>query len=92
MRLERIAGLLALVAGLVPGAAFANPWDLFGYNAKAIGMGGAQVAVAKDFTATYYNPAALTAGDEANFGFGFNVAKPQLSLQFGLAPGHTCLS
>lgn len=79
----RSAAALALFAvALAPAAARANPWDLFGYNARAIGMSGAQIAVSRDFTATYYNPAALTAGDEANFGFGFNLARPQLSLQF----------
>jgi len=60
----------------------ANPWDLFGYNARAIGMSGTHVAVSNDFTATYYNPAALTAGDEASFGFGFNTAAPKLTLSF----------
>lgn len=85
----RCRPICLLLAGLVLGSsasAEANPWDLFGFNARALAMSGTQVAVADDFTATYYNPAALTAGTEASFGFGFHSASPQLKLQFDQAP------
>lgn len=78
----KAGGLIVGFALMAASPARANPWDLFGYNARAIGMSGTHVAVSNDFTATYYNPAALTAGDEASFGFGFNTAAPKLSLAF----------
>lgn len=75
-----------LVAGLlvafVPATADANPWDLYGFNPRAMGMAGAATAVADDFTAVYYNPAALTATGEGGFGFGYSYSKPQLSLNY----------
>jgi long-chain fatty acid transport protein len=80
-----LAFTLAALAMATPGAARANPWDLFGLNARGIALGGAQTATALDFTAVYTNPASLTAAPEANFGFGFNMAKPQLHLRFDKA-------
>lgn len=80
---ERILVVLALLA--VPATAEANPWELFGFNARAIGMGGAHTAMTDDFTAVHYNPAALTVATEAGFGFGYNLARPNLSLDFDRA-------
>lgn len=76
-RLLLVAALLAL-----PRVAFANPWDLYGFNARAIGMGGAQTATFDDFTGVHYNPAGLTIASEPSFGFGFNLARPSLTLDF----------
>ncbi len=89
--LPRCRPLCLLFALFVLGSgttAFANPWDLYGFNARALAMSGTQVALADDFTATYYNPAALTAGSEASFGFGFHAAAPRLKLQFDKAPAN----
>lgn len=72
--------VLLLVAG--PGSAAANPWDLYGYNPRALAMGNAHTAAADDFTAVYYNPASLTAATEPSFGFGLLVSEPLLSLDF----------
>lgn len=48
-------------ATFCPGAAFANGMeDIFGLSARVKGMGGAGVAVSKDFASVYYNPARLT--------------------------------
>lgn len=80
MRPVRYAVALALV--LVPATAHANPWDLFGFNGRAIAMGNAHTAMADDFTAVYYNPAALTIADEPGFGFGLMLARPALSFEF----------
>lgn len=79
---SRVVALAAAVVLALPGLARANPWDLFGFNARGIAMGGAQTASANDFTAVYTNPASLTQAPDANFGFGFNMMKPQLHLHF----------
>lgn len=72
----------ALLSALVPGRAAANPWDLYGYNPRALAMGGAHTAAADDFTAVYYNPASLTAAVEPSFGFGLLVSQPLLDFEF----------
>ena len=51
--------LLALVLA-VSGTIFANGFNLNGVGAKAIGMGGAFIGMADDFSAVYWNPAGLT--------------------------------
>ncbi len=73
---------LFFVAALLPAQAWANPWDLYGFNARALGMSGALTAAADDFTAVYYNPAGLTFAKDAGFGFGYTWAKPKLRLNF----------
>ena len=50
-----------LGAGLGLGVARAQPFEALG--TRALGMGGAFVAVADDATATYWNPAGLATGD-----------------------------
>ena len=51
--------LLALVLA-ISGTIFANGFNLNGVGAKAIGMGGAFIGMADDFSAVYWNPAGLT--------------------------------
>ena len=57
------AGVLVLVLALAPGpgGAQAQPFEALG--TRALGMGGAFVAVADDATAIYWNPAGLATGD-----------------------------
>ncbi len=65
---------------LVPSAAAANPADMFGFGARGAGMGGAQVAVADDSSATYYNPARLAGGDDIRIDVGYQLAMPTLEV------------
>lgn len=51
-----LGGLLVLCALLIAPKAHAREWTIVG--ARALGMGGANVAVANDSTASYWNPAA----------------------------------
>lgn len=67
------------------GEARANPWDLYGFNPRAMGMGSAHTAFADDFTAVYYNPAALTAATDGSFGFGLMLSRPSLAFTFDKA-------
>lgn len=71
-----------LLLVLLPATAWANPLDLYGFNPRALGMAGAHTAFADDFTAVYYNPAALTARKDLGFGVGFYGARPSLKLDF----------
>ena len=50
---------------LATATAHANPADVIGLGARAIAMGGAQVASVEDSTAGYYNPARLARMAEA---------------------------
>ncbi len=74
--------LCAALLTALPATAHANPWDLFGFNARAISMGGAHTAMTDDFTAVHYNPAGLTVATEASFGFGYMLGRSALKLDF----------
>ncbi|MHB8419055.1 MAG: OmpP1/FadL family transporter [Myxococcales bacterium] len=54
-------------------AAGAQEMDLFGYNPRAVAMGGVQAAADGDFTAVYYNPALLHGG---SVGLGYSYEQP----------------
>lgn len=60
--------VLTLLVLLVPMAARANPFDVYGLGARSAAMGNAGTAIADDYTATYYNPSGLALADPA-----FNV-------------------
>lgn len=77
---------VALATLACPSAAQANFWEIYGFGPRALGMANCQVAVADDFTAVFYNPAALTAGGRTGFGVGFTTSQPSLSLDFDQLP------
>ena len=52
--------------------ALASPLDYYGYGSRAAGMGNAQTAMANDFSAVYYNPAALVMAEKPTIGVGFS--------------------
>ncbi|MEK7678825.1 MAG: conjugal transfer protein TraF, partial [Deltaproteobacteria bacterium] len=57
MRIKRlIAGSVVFAAFLISSQSYAREWTIVG--PRALGMGGANVAVANDATASYWNPAA----------------------------------
>lgn len=63
---------------LVSSTASANPADVFGLGARAIAMGGAQVASVDDSTAGYYNPARLASFDDIHIDVGYQMAVPRV--------------
>jgi hypothetical protein len=62
------AALLAVAAGVdADDNKYAADWMTYGAGARALGMGGAFVAVADDATAAYWNPAGMPAVERAAF-------------------------
>lgn len=56
---------------LVPGTAQAGVFDIFGFGARNVAMGGAATATSDDYTAAFYNPAGLTRRKLVHVGLGF---------------------
>lgn len=61
-------------------AAHAGAFDVFGFGARGIAMGGAMTASVDDHTALFYNPAALTLRKEATVGVDVYLALPDLEV------------
>lgn len=76
-----VLAFTVLATSVWPAAARANPFDVYGFSPRAIGMGGAFTSLADDFTATYYNPAGLTQRQKVHFGIGFQSSIPALSIE-----------
>ena len=55
--------------------AHATIYDTYGFGPRAASMGGAMTAEAKDYTATFYNPALLVERKDVNFGLSFQWNK-----------------
>ncbi len=73
---------LALLVTLLAGApSQANVYDIYGFSPRAIGRGGAMTAVGEDYTSTYYNPGALTAGKQVRMGLGLHITVPDLYVE-----------
>jgi hypothetical protein len=62
--------VLAALLFLVP-AAHANPFELYGFTPRAMGMAGAMTSVGDDLGASFYNPGALLGHTKTEFGLGF---------------------
>lgn len=62
--------LFALLVCAAP-AALANPFELYGFTPRALGMGGAMTAIGDDLGASFYNPGALLGHSKTEFGLGF---------------------
>lgn len=62
MRMSRLVCLAALCAGVVAAPSPASGQIAESAGSRALGMGGAFVAVASDSSATWWNPAGLASG------------------------------
>lgn len=67
-----------MAAALVPVDVSAGVFDVYGFDARAMGLGQAVTAAVDDYSATYYNVAALAVPKQITFGIGLHVAFPQL--------------
>ncbi|NUN14285.1 MAG: TonB-dependent receptor [Myxococcales bacterium] len=75
---QRALFFVAVAAVVVPSHGFAGVFDVYGFDARAMGLGQAVTAAVDDYSATYYNVAALTVPKQITFGIGLHVAFPQL--------------
>lgn len=75
-----VVPLLLAVLTLAPASAAAGPFDLFGFGARAIAMGGAATAVSDDHTAVFYNPANLTVRKTIHLAADFLTTVPSLDI------------
>ncbi len=72
---------LSVVAALLwCSSVAANPLDEFGFGARSISLGGAATAAADDFSANYYNPAAVAEGDWLRLELGYVSSRPSLEI------------
>lgn len=80
--MSRRALAIALSCALVASAnaAAANPLDTFGFGSRASAMGSAVAADATDFSAVYYNPAALVGAKGLDLSIGYLYASHHLSI------------
>lgn len=72
--------LLATIGPMVPTSGEASPLDAYGFGARSIALGGAATALATDYSAAYYNPAAFAAGGRLSLEVGYSLAVPALEL------------
>ena len=71
--------IIALMVGSCASAS-ANPLDEYGFGARSISLGGAATAAADDFSANYYNPAAVAEGDWLRLELGYTSQHAALSI------------
>lgn len=69
---------VALAAALAAGPARAHAPDTYGLGARGAAMGGALVADATDFSASYYNPAGLAGATGLGLSIGYAYASNHL--------------
>ena len=65
---------------LLPVAALAGPYEIFGTGPRAIAMGGAYAALGEDLAGVYYNVASLTQVERLHVEFGYVHAQPHLTI------------
>ena len=75
--MRRLLVLLVLLGSLPAGA---NIFDIYGFNPRGISLGSAMVSEVDDYTATFYNPAALTRHKHITLGGGFTFSIPRLTV------------
>jgi len=72
--------LLAAAGWLIPAAAWAGPYEVFGTGPRAIAMGGAYSALGEDLAGVYYNIASITQVKRLHVEFGYVNAEPEITL------------
>ncbi len=82
MTAARLVATAALASALVAwdGAASGSTFDVFGFHPRGLALGGAMSAPVDDYTATYYNPAAITVPKQVSFGAGLTLTTPLLAV------------
>src|SRR5687767_8190011 len=84
MRLKNLYGA-ALACALIPTIARGGAFEGPGLGARAIGMGGAFIGLADDWTAIYWNPAGLSRLKGTQIGFSLEAVRVKVHDSNGLA-------
>ncbi|GMV41975.1 MAG: hypothetical protein AMXMBFR64_36910 [Myxococcales bacterium] len=79
--MRRLAALIVALAA----PAQASVYDSYGANPRGMSMGQALISAVTDYTATWYNPAALTMLGQMSFGLGFQASFPFVDVERGRA-------
>jgi long-chain fatty acid transport protein len=74
------AAVAAFTAITSVGVAQASVFDTYGFGARGAAMAGAQAAAAEDFSAVYYNPAALTVHKHPHVGTAVTILAPMATV------------
>ncbi|MBT3231727.1 MAG: hypothetical protein HN356_02840 [Calditrichaeota bacterium] len=72
--------ILSIILTIPSGVLFANGYMLSGVGTKALGMAGAYVSIADDWSAMYWNPAGI-AGQRASVNLTAKILRPSSSLK-----------
>jgi long-chain fatty acid transport protein len=70
-----------LILLLLAPSAQASIFDVYGMGARGLAMGGSLTTLARDHTATFYNPAALARSKQAVLGGSFVLTLPSLDVR-----------
>jgi long-subunit fatty acid transport protein len=76
LKLSLFAALVLLAAR----AASANPYELFGFTPRAVGLASANVALGDDLAGSFYNPAGMLGHTKTEFGLGFDYTHMDLHI------------
>lgn len=76
----RFCLILTSILSLVSKEVQAGTFDLYGVSGRSMSMGSAMTAAVDDWAASYYNPAQLMEKSEFSFGFGFQLAAPNVKI------------
>jgi len=79
-RAARAAALVCAAVAAAPGAARANPFDLFGVSPRSRALGGALTAAPRDAEAAYFNPAAGAFSRDVALSLDYDLALPVLRI------------
>ncbi|MCA9520525.1 MAG: hypothetical protein KC609_06115, partial [Myxococcales bacterium] len=60
-------------------------FDIYGFDPRGMAMGGAMTAAVNDYSATYYNPGALTVPKRIILSLGFTSSFPKLRINRSVA-------
>ena len=78
--MRRALTIIIAAISVLPTEARAGAFDVFGFGAIGIAMGGATTACPRDHTAVFHNPAGLTCAKGTQLGFDIYTAHPDLNI------------
>ena len=77
---RRAALAAALCIFIAAGSARANPYELFGFTPRSVGLASANVALGDDLAGSFYNPAGMIGHHKSEFGIGFDYTRMMLHI------------